>query len=95
MARPSVFKRDQQAPPLCKGFGRAFSKAREVEGAKPSSRSAERENPTTAFLFGKLAGRFAASLRAFSYFLCACGIKEKAAEELEQVPPCVKIVGLV
>jgi hypothetical protein len=34
-----------------KSFGQAFSKACEVEGAKPSSSSAEDEIPLTAFSF--------------------------------------------
>ena len=52
----------------CESFGQAFLKACEVEGAKPSSRSAEREIPQTALFF----------LLAFSF--APIWSKEKAAK---------------
>ena len=52
-------------------FGRAFSKARAVEGAEPSSRSAEREISISALSFCKL-------------FLCAHMVKEKATKGFVQ-----------
>ena len=63
---------------LDESFRPPFSKGGAVEAAEASSRSAEREITFAAFLFGKLAKRFAASLRAYSYFLCAYMVKEKS-----------------
>ena len=66
---------------MLESFDQTFSKVCGVEWAEPpSSRSAEREISYRCFLFGKLAQRFVASLRASSYFLCAYTVKEKAAK---------------
>jgi len=48
-----------------KSFRPPFSKGGAVEGAEPSSRSAERETNTRRFFFD-------------SFFLCACMVKEKS-----------------
>ena len=79
---------------MMKSFGQAFSKACAVEcrqlskespnlcyaqNSVASSRSAEREILSRRFSFGKLAKRFAASLRALSSFSCAYIAKRKAA----------------
>ena len=57
-----------------------FSKGGAVEAAEASSRSAERETPLSAFSFGKLAQRFAASwhekvVDAINYLILLFAIK--------------------
>ena len=56
---------------ILKSFGQAFLKACAVEGAEPSSPSAEGEISYTAFLFA-------------SFFFAPTVAKEKAAKEFQQ-----------
>ncbi|MBO5294360.1 MAG: hypothetical protein J6B71_03850 [Clostridia bacterium] len=74
LAPPSCKRKAAKEPaasdelPFWESFGQAFSKACEVEGAEPSSLSAESEIPLTAFSFA-------------SFSLAPPSCKRKAAKE--------------
>ena len=61
-----------------KVFARLFKRRHGSNAVERWSPVATGEILLSAFLFGKLAKRFAASLRAFSYFLCAYCLQRKS-----------------
>jgi hypothetical protein len=67
---------------LDKSFGRAFSKARAVEGAEPSSPSADGEKSFSPFSFVHSLCECGGAKRSLSFFFCAFGFKRKATKVL-------------